>query len=517
MAFTHKDLLDLNHVDMADADIVTSGADIQKLYDDAANMSIAGMKHSQGGHTALAGGHMLITETMNRKIEFGPRQDSGLPGKDKLEWVRVDAGMTWAELHYHLQYRNAVPLVHQSSAHFTIGGSLSVNCHGRETAIGAVSGTVMSVDILTGNGVTIQASPTSNSELFKAVIGGYGACGIILKAQLRVTQNVAAYRFGYNISFTDYEVLLGLMRDPFIPKWKLHPDWRLPRSPTGDDATAPFASDDALLMHHGWINVSKVNYLGAMIGYDTYQADAAPPESGAPDPMKHETWGESELLRAGWVAAQEHGDMRTKLWEELKNRTMASNGVWSRLDYMREAITFTSSSGKTEYGDQGQPLRRKGVAMLQEYFVPIDKFAEFMNGYKEAFPYNDNQNPPQDKVQLLSTTTRYVKGDAEQVYLSYAPDGKPRVSIALEAYVPFNGDGKTPTTDATGQFQAAIQAALSCGGSYYLPYYKFATPVQFNQAYDVHSNFAALKAAIDKHNPSHRFSNQFLTEHKIHT
>ena len=50
-----------------------------------------------------------------------------------------------------------------------------------------------------------------------------------------------------------------------------------------------------------------------------------------------------------------------------------------------------------------------------------------------------------------------------------------------------------------------IDAALSVGGSYYLPYQLYATPDQFLRAYPGAPGFFALKKRID---PSNKFRNK---------
>jgi FAD/FMN-containing dehydrogenase len=54
--------------------------------------------------------------------------------------------------------------------------------------------------------------------------------------------------------------------------------------------------------------------------------------------------------------------------------------------------------------------------------------------------------------------------------------------------------------------RALIDAALSVGGRYYLPYQPSATPEQFARAYPGIDKFRALKQQLD---PTNRFSNSF--------
>ena len=65
----------------------------------------------------------------------------------------------------------------------SIGGILSTDVHGTGKTWGWVSGSVVSLKVLTGQGETIECYPVS--DLFKAAIGGVGAVGIILEVVIQ--------------------------------------------------------------------------------------------------------------------------------------------------------------------------------------------------------------------------------------------------------------------------------------------------------------------------------------------
>ncbi|MDI9333562.1 MAG: FAD-binding oxidoreductase [Cytophagales bacterium] len=488
MNISVSDLLGLNTFNITGAPIVSNAADIQQRRDAGVNMSIAGMRHSQGGHTALKDGEMLLTETMNTK----PRAHGGSPDAAQADampptTVTVDAGMTWAELHFHLGVLRGAPCVHQSSAHFSIGGSISVNCHGRDINFGSIASTVESLEVLAGDGKTYTASRTQNNDLFRAVIGGYGACGVILNATLKVAPNFMMWRTQNMdkqkpLTLDEYEQHLHKVENEKI---------------------------DYLQMHHGWVNVSADDYLGKVIAYDVLKVDPqmatnqnGSMELGKDNELKHEGWGEGEILRAGWHAMHGDKNIKKQIWEALV-RNCSDTKPYSRINFLRESISFTQSK-----------FDGKGVDMLQEYFVPLSSFKLFMERLKTIFPYNDGDGAMADGVQLNSITIRYVRAEDDEravPYLSYCPKGQSRISVAVDAYVPFGG--QHPCPKARDQFIGAMDAAIERGGSYYLPYYSFADQALFERAY---TNVAALKSAIGRYNPDHRFSNEFLKQYKIH-
>lgn len=474
-SFTHVDLTGMNKVQMLDAPIVASEVDVTRVFNASPStpLSIAGMRHSQGGHTAIAGGRMLITETFNRidLARNAPRPKT----------IPVNAGATWSEIHHQICAHARAPRVHQSSAHFSVGGSLSVNCHGREVRWGPVSETVEEITVLTGTGKTVTASATTESDLFRASLGGYGACGMILSAKLKLTPNYMLFRSWDERSLSEYQAEVKTIHNKtvgndFIPK------------------------AERLHLHHGWVNVSEDGYLEQVISYKAKEEEK--PTNGNEDGsvewasrLKYEGWGTSELMRAGWAASRMEPSFRKFVWDRLTSPAKNPNGLrYSRLDLLREDILFTSSKGDAD-----------GVDLLQEYFVPLDKLVNFIEKLKEIFPYNSEESD----VMLLSCTTRYVRGESMNPapFLSYC-GGQARVSVAIDAHVKRSTDGN-PTDGAGAQFRAAIQTALDLGGTYYLPYYRFATREQFEQGYP---GWEAWLEVVNTFNPSRRFHNEFLKE-----
>ena len=94
--------------------------------------------------------------------------------------------------------------VMQSFANFTVGGSLSVNAHGRHVGQGPIVTSVASIRPALADGAVVHASPSHNSELFYGAIGGYGALGVIVEATLRVTDNGRLERRTQVMPFTAY-------------------------------------------------------------------------------------------------------------------------------------------------------------------------------------------------------------------------------------------------------------------------------------------------------------------------
>ena len=106
------------------------------------------------------------------------------------------------------------PMVMQSNHDFTVGGSLSVNCHGWHANSEPIAGTVQSLRLLTADGDVVPCSSQENPELFHLALGGYGMFGAILEAVHRSrTQRAlqeAGVRLGAHLGLREKLLATGL-------------------------------------------------------------------------------------------------------------------------------------------------------------------------------------------------------------------------------------------------------------------------------------------------------------------
>src|SRR5215475_4340075 len=147
-------------------------------------ISIGGGRFSMGGQTASPGSLHLDMRQFNRIVEFSPLHRT----------IRVQTGMRWCDIQRFIDPHNLAVKIMQTYANFSVGGSLSVNAHGRYVGLGPVILTVRAIAIVLANGDLVEASPVSNAELFYGVIGGYGGLGVIVEAELELTQNTRVER-----------------------------------------------------------------------------------------------------------------------------------------------------------------------------------------------------------------------------------------------------------------------------------------------------------------------------------
>ena len=62
--------------------------------------------------------------------------------------IRVGAGATWAQIQNEANHLGLAVKVMQASNVFSVGGSLSVNCHGWDHQAGSLVNTVNSIKII---------------------------------------------------------------------------------------------------------------------------------------------------------------------------------------------------------------------------------------------------------------------------------------------------------------------------------------------------------------------------------
>ena len=129
--------------------------------------SIAGARCSQGGQTIVADGVVIDMRHLS-KIQH-------LDVHNKT--ITVQTGATWRDIQKFIDPHNLSIKIMQSYSDFSLGGSLSVNAHGRYIGCGPLIETVRNITILLANGSLIKASRTENEALFRAAIGGYGILG----------------------------------------------------------------------------------------------------------------------------------------------------------------------------------------------------------------------------------------------------------------------------------------------------------------------------------------------------
>ncbi len=156
-------------------------------------ISVAGGRFSQGGQIAAFGGTTVDLTDLDRIMSLD------VLGKR----ITVQAGITWREIQNIIDPYNLSVSIMQSYADFTVGGSLSVNVHGRGLKYGSIISSVLDIVIMLSDGTLVHANREQHTDLFNAAIGGYGGVGIIVEATLQLTDNVPLERKVKAIAIND--------------------------------------------------------------------------------------------------------------------------------------------------------------------------------------------------------------------------------------------------------------------------------------------------------------------------
>jgi FAD/FMN-containing dehydrogenase len=403
---------------------------------------VSGARHSMGGQSLLRGGWVLDTLPMIPVTVDAADQT-----------MRAGGGATWRTIIPVLNAAGYAPMVMQSNHDFTVGGSLSVNCHGWHTNSPPIASTVRSLRVLTASGKIKTCGPNENAELFGLVLGGYGLYGIILDADLAIVPNVV------------YE-----------PRFKAVPT----REYAAAFAERVYAPGSRIEMAYGRLSVDPHSFLAeAILG--TYVP--VPQTRGKVLPLTPETHG--GLRRAIFRnSADNNAGKSLRWWLELHLNPHLAGPV------SRNSI-LNAPAGVLANDDPGR------TDVLHEYFVPQARLWEFVQAAREIIRREEGN--------LLNVTVRDVRRD-DRSALAYArQDAFGLVMLFVQERTQAGEDRMRAMT------RSLIDAAMASGGTFYLPYRPHATIEQLRRGYPA---WDAAMRAKDQYDPDGVFRNTFYDRYR---
>nr|WP_249316981.1 FAD-binding oxidoreductase [Bacillus sp. FJAT-50079] len=415
---------------------------LQEAKENKLHISIAGKQHSQGGHTYYKDAIVLDMTTYNRVIEVLP--------EEKL--ITVQSGATWADVQEAINPYNLSIKTMQAPNIFTIGGSMSVNVHGRDIRFGPLIESIRSFRLMNAKGEILHVSRTENAELFRLVNGGYGLFGVILEVDIELTDDVV-YQAKYE--WIDYRQYPQYFRKEILA----NPD---------------------IDLHNSRISIAPNHFLTDMYVTNYYKTDI--------DVNDYNELLDEKYVRRNKFAfgLSRHSDWgKNFVWFVQKQAFKDGKEEWiSRNNVMRPEVQFLDYDGKND------------TDILQEYFVPFDAFPEFIDRLRDLLKT--------EKLNVLNITVRYVPKN-EEAYLSYAKEDM----FALVFLI--NQGISQKEIERTGDVvRKIVDLTLEMNGSYYLPYYHYPTKEQMKTAYPQADRFFQKKREYD---PKELFMNQFYEEY----
>lgn len=402
-------------------------------------ISVKGTNYSQGGHTVYRNGSVIDMKNFNHVKSFDLYRKT----------ITVEAGITWREIQKYISPYNLSVKVMQSYNDFSVGGSLSVNVHGRDIHYGPLIESIESITLIGADGVLITASRRKNYDLFKAAIGGYGAFGVIIEATISLTTNEKLKRDVKLLDYTDYpEYFLSHIKSNsniVLHNANLYPD----------DLTQMIAIN--------WVKTDKI---------PTQQKHIQPKVQLYPFKM---------------------------LLEQIATRVAPVKNAHINYDlqaFCKPAICLRNYEMSTTVNTLKRFTQLLTTTVLQEYFVPTEHLIPFIDALRIiAKNYSIN---------FINISIRYVPKNTESL-LSYSPQDC--FSLVLYINIFNTSSGKKTAQLWTREL---INAALQYHGTYYLPYQPYALVDQFQQAYPHWQEFVEIKK---KYDPNNKFSNTFLNKY----
>lgn len=404
-------------------------------------ISIAGARHSMGGHTIYPGGMAIDMNGVNY-LHFDEERNILLAG----------AGAHWSDIIPYLDKHGKSVAVMQSNNSFSVGGSISVNCHGWQPDSPPIASSVESFRLIDAKGDIITCSRTQNAELFSLVLGGYGLFGVVLDVELRVVDNKVYKTEQHVIKSSEYI-------SKFIELVK---------------------NDPSVGMAYGRISISPANFMDEAI-LSIYKTDS----SSVPRPVtKNGLAGLRRTVFRGSADSDYGKKLRWRL--EKWSASIIDGKKFSRNQLLNEGVEVYQNTD-TNYTD-----------ILHEYFIPIVSVGKFIDSLKSVIP--------QYKVDLLNITVRNVMKD-DDAFLAYAHE-------EVFGFVMLYYQRKDSSAEKEMQrvTQRLIDVAVSLNGTYYLPYRLHATKEQMHKAYPKAKEFFLLKLKYDS---AELFQNRFYETYKL--
>lgn len=399
-------------------------------------VSIAGARHSMGGHTIAPNGV---------QIDMLPFKRMSLDTATMV--LTVGAGALWSEVIPYLNGFGRAVRVMQSDNAFSVGGSISVNCHGWQHNSPPIASTVIAFDLMQADGSVVRCSREENRELFALALGGYGLFGIILEVELATVPNEV---------YTYHRMVMS--SGEYVKHYAGRVD-----------------ADTNVRMVYGRLNVNAEDFLErAMLHWFSY-------DSPAERTSRLDEPGLEEVKRSVFLGSKDDDYGKRMRWnsEQAFTKTRIGSRI-TRNQVMNEspALYMNRSPGRTD--------------VLHEYFIPRAQFNGFISALQRVVPAHGQD--------LLNVTIRNVYRD-EDTFLRYADD-------EMFAFVMFFNQAMTDEAekDMRALTTELIDAALGLGGTYYLPYRPHATHEQLAAGYPMAGDFFARKRIYD---PDDRFVNKF--------
>ena len=431
-----NDITELNPVPMGRVATPRSVEDIvAAIKSSSGPISIGGGRFSMGGQTAIDNGLQIDMREFDEVVAFDA---------EKRE-ITVQSGISWRELQEYIDPHDLSVKIMQTYANFSVGGSLSVNVHGRYIGHGPIISSVKSVQLVLADGSVVTASREENPELFFAAIGGYGGIGVIADVTLGLAVNQKVGRQTRTMPVTEY----------------------------GEHFAANIRDNKQVIFHN---------------------ADMYPPAFEVVRDVSWYVTDDDVTIDDRLIAT---GDSYWLLPKMINFSSSGDFGKWTRkaiidpLYYAFDRVAWRNWEASYDVRELGEGDRSEKTWVLQEYFIPVENFDSFVPKMRDIFNKHE--------VDVVNISIRHALPDPDS-YLSWARN-------EVFAFVVYHSQGTTAEDrQRVGIWTREMtDAIISENGAYYLPYQPHATVDQFRAAYPNADRYFAVKRRVD---PDNRFRNK---------
>ena len=405
-------------------------------------VSIAGKKHSMGGQTIYPDGIQIDMLKYNKM---------SIDKENSI--LNVQSGAIWSDIIPFLDKNGFAIKVMQSDSPFSVGGSISVNCHGWQNDSQSIASTVDSFRILLASGKILNCSRKENKELFSLALGGYGLFGIILDVSLKIMPNE---RYSYNH--------IVLKSKNYVETYNKY-----------------IKDNPNLRMAYGRISIGSNSFLEEAIFY--YMLHEPTKDNYLPPLVLSD---KINTIARGIYRGSVGNDFGKNLrWKAEKDwQPLMQDKYFSRNQLMiGDVKSFENTSWQS-------------TDILHEYFIPPRNFNRFLKVLKK--------NVKAFNVDMLNITVRNIKEDKD-TFLKYAKEDMFSFVISFNYKTTEDAD-----KNMEKMTQKMIDEIIKLDGAYYLPYRLHATKEQFLKIYPMAKDLLDLKK---KYDPDMIFQNKLFLKY----
>ena len=402
-------------------------------------VTVSGQRHSMGGQSFSKDGLVLDI-----------RDFSQISVDQRNLVLTTQSGATWAQIQSLLDADGLSVKAMQSINVPTVGGTLSVNAHGIAHDPGQIAPTVRRLRIMLSSGEIKAASMDENPELFRLAIGGYGLFGVILDAELDVVPNEMYEWKTQYMNYTDF--------------------------PEYYDRNV--AGKNNIGLSYGRLSMSPSSYL-TETAFHTYEKRTLAGPVPLLTPVGHD-W----FVRLVLNFSKTGGFGRRVRWDLEKYVEPRVYPCLSRNQAMIQGEgCFVTRNHEMDDSMGYLKSRTRDTNILQEYFIPREKMAPFVDGLRAIVS--------DDLANLLNVTIRIVHRDTITA-LPYAKQDM--FAFVLYFNQKLNEADSERMRKTTSDL---IDLALRFDGTFYLPYQLYYSTEQLHRAYPEIDSFFAQKKTYD--------------------